>query len=284
MFTSNTTKTIYISLIAIFLLCMSWGFFIEPNMLVVNRQSISIPNLPEEYKNMKVLVIGDVHTGSPFIDEKKLEKIVKISNKEKPDLFLLLGDYVIEGVVGGKFVDPSITTKYLSRVKAPRGHIAILGNHDWWYNGYKTKQALEKSGIRVLENESVNIARNNEKPLWIAGLADNIERIPDIYKSIKNVNSKDTVILLTHEPDFFGDFANNIPYQVKLVLSGHVHGGQVRLPFIGAIITPSSYGNRYSKEFIVENGKQMFVTSGIGTSILPVRFLCPPEIVVITLN
>ena len=94
---------------------------------------------------------------------------------------------------------------------------------------------------------------------------------------------KGNIIVLTHEPDIFTGLHNSNE-RIQLILAGHTHGGQIRLPFIGGIIVPSSYGNKYSKGYIKENGKQMFVTSGIGTSILPVRFLCPPEIILITLK
>jgi uncharacterized protein len=280
MFTSNTTKTIYISLIAILLLCMSWGFFIEPNMLLVNRVNLKIPNWPESRRGYKILFIGDLHTGSPFNHENKVKSLVKLANKENVDIVLSAGDYVICRVVEGKFIPTKITAKILSEIKSKQGFITVLGNHDWWKDGFRTKKELEENGFIVLENEAVNIANKNEKPIWITGLADNNERIVDIKKTLKQVKPEEPVIMLTHEPDIFPQ----LPNLVSLTLAGHTHGGQIRLPFIGGIFTASIYGNKYAKGYIAENSKQMFVTSGIGTSILPVRFLCPPEIVVLTLN
>lgn len=260
------------------LLLAIWGFLVEPNMLVINRQNIKIKNLPKEYIGMKVLVLGDIHAGSPHIDEKKLDKIVELSNKEKPDLVLLLGDFERE-IHLGKFIPTEVVARKFVNIKNSRGIISVLGNHEWWNDGEESKKGLIKHGITFLENQSLNIAKNGEAPLWIAGLADATTRKIDINSALKPIKDEETVIMLSHTPDTFP----NIPKSVDLTLAGHVHGGQIRLPFIGAIIVPSQYGNRYSKGHIVEDGKQLFVTSGIGTSILPVRFLCPPEIVVLTL-
>ena len=273
-------KLFKIILIFLILLVPFWAIFIEPNMLLVNRVKMTIPNWPENKKGYKILFIGDLHTGSPFNYEDKIERIVKIANKENVDLVLSAGDYVIYGVVGGKFIPTEVTAKILSQIKSKRGFITVLGNHDWWKGGFKAKKSLEENGFIVLENQAINIARKNEKPIWIAGLADSTERIVDIDKTLKQVKSGEPVIILTHEPDTFPQ----IPNSVSLTLAGHTHGGQIRLPFIGSMYTASIYGDKYAKGYIVEKGKRLFVTTGVGTSILPVRFLCPPEIVILELK
>lgn len=249
-------------------------------MLLVNRVKLNIRNWPENRKGFKILFIGDLHTGSPFNHEDKIERIVKLANKENVDIVLSIGDYVINRVVGGEFISAAITAKILSKIKSKQGLITILGNHDWWKDGFKIKKELEENGFIVLENQAINIAHKDKKPIWIAGLADNSERIVDINKALKPVKPGDPVIMLIHEPDIF----TQIPKSVSLTLAGHTHGGQVRLPFIGAIFTASIYGNRYAKGYIVENDKHMLVTTGVGTSILPIRFLCSPEIVILEIN
>ena len=133
---------------------------------------------------------------------------------------------------------------------------------------------LTKNGIKVLANSNIKVNING-KDLYIAGVEDKTTRTPDIYKTLDL--TQNPVILLTHSPDVFP----KVPEKVNLTLSGHVHGGQVRLPLIGALIVPSDYGNKYSQGLINEKGKQMIVTKGIGNSILNVRFNCIPEIVVI---
>lgn len=277
---NKVTKNTFIFIIFLFIFCLIWSFLIEPNMLIINRQSIKITNLPKEYKGIKLLVLSDIHAGSPYIDKKKVDKIVELSNKENPDLILLLGDYEIENVLGGKFIPTKVVSKKIAKIKAPRGIISILGNHEWWNDGEESKKSLLNHNITFLENNSINIAKDGEPHFWIAGLADATTRKVDIDSTLKGIKSDDTVIMLSHTPDTFPD----TPKSVDLTLAGHTHGGQVRLPIFGGIIVPSKYGNKYSKGYILEDGKQMFVTSGIGTSILPIRFLCPPEIVVLTLT
>jgi len=249
-------------------------------MLFVNRIRLDILNWPENMKGYKILFIGDLHAGSPFNNEDKIRRIVKLANKENVDIVLSAGDFVIYRVAGGKFIPAEVTAGILSKIKSKQGFITVLGNHDWWKNGYKIRKALEKNGFIVLENNAINIAKKGEKPVWIAGLADSTERHVDINKALKQVKRGEPVIMLSHEPDIFPQ----IPKSVSLTLAGHTHGSQIRLPFIGAIFTASKYGNKYAKGYITENGKRMFVTKGVGTSILPVRFLCPPEIVIFELN
>jgi len=273
-------KMLKISLICSILFIPIWAIFIEPNMLLINRIKLDLPNWPKNKKNFKVLFISDLHTGSPFNNIDKLKRIVKLSNKENPDIVLLGGDYVIYGVIGGKFIPTEIVAKILSKINSKHGFITVLGNHDWWKDGDKSRKSLEKYGFIVLENESINIANKNERPIWIAGLADSTERVVDIGKTLKQVKFGEPVIMLTHEPDIFPQ----IPDAVSLTLAGHTHGGQVRLPFIGSIFTASIYGDKYAKGYIVENGKRLFVTTGVGTSILPIRFLCPPEIVILEIK
>lgn len=255
------------------------GFIIEPDQIKVSRINLKVPNLHKEFDGLKVAVLADLHVGSPHIDLKKLEKIVEQTNKEKPDVIVLLGDYVIQGVLGGKFVTPQEISKKLAGLKAPCGVIAILGNHDWWGYGDEIMVSFEDAGIKVLENDAIGINYKGQK-LWIGCLADLTTRFPDLNKTLEKVKDNENVILLTHNPDVFPE----VPEKVNLTLAGHVHGGQIKLPFIGSLIVPSKYGQRYARGHIVENGRHMFVSRGIGTSILPVRFNAEPEIVILTLK
>ncbi|MGH9551722.1 MAG: metallophosphoesterase [Terriglobales bacterium] len=161
----------------------------------------------------------------------------------------------------------------LSRLHAQDGVFAILGNHDWWFNGEKMREFFAHEKIRVLENESVQLKFNN-KTFYVAGLADFWTRKADIPKALADVPSDQPVILMSHNPDVFPQV---LP-RVSLTVAGHTHGGQVSLPLVGALIVPSEYGNRYAQHEVIEDGKHMFVATGIGTSVLPIRFLLPPEI------
>ena len=275
-------KGIRIALLLLVLLivsCLVWGFFIEPNRLVVNQQSIQIDNWPKELGGLRIALIADLHTGGWFIDENKLRLIVDRTNQLNPDLVVLLGDYVAPNSWHSRRVEPEITAGVLKDLRAPLGVYAVLGNHDWWYNGAKVRRAFEQNGIPVLEDEVVEI-RWRDKSFWLAGLADLWTRPQQIDETIAKAPSGSTMIALTHNPDIFPRLPPNVP----LLLAAHTHGGQVSIPLIGTPIVPSRFGSKYTAGHVFENGHHMFVTTGVGTSILPVRFRVPPEIVVLTVK
>ena len=255
-----------------------WVFVIEPSSLTVHKETLHIPNWSQEHQGMKVAVLSDLHIGSPFAALDKLKRVVDQTNAEKPDIVVILGDFVITSVIGGKFVEPEPIAEVLKGLSAPLGVFAILGNHDWWYNGQRVTAALSQIGIVVLNNEARRVEYNG-KPFWIDGVADKSSRKPDIDGSLEKVPTDEGVIIITHSPDIFPD----IPSRVSLTLAGHTHGGQVNIPFIGRPVVPSRFGQRYAAGHIVEDGRHLFVTTGIGTSIFPVRFRVPPEVVILTL-
>jgi hypothetical protein len=270
-------------IIATFLLCLVsllvWSFFIEPNRLIVKEETLRLPVWPKELSNMRIAVISDVHAGSPFINAEKLRQVVVKVNQTNPDLILIAGDFVIQDVVGGHFVEPEIIAGELKGLRARYGVYAVLGNHDWWYDGMRVRRALESAGIRVLENEVTRIQKDGQS-LWLAGLADFWTRPQKIDETIRQVSDTGPIIALTHNPDIFPD----IPSRVVLTIAGHTHGGQVNLPLIGRPKVPSMFGQRYAAGHIEENQRHLFVTTGIGTSLIPVRLCVPPEIVVLTLK
>lgn len=260
--------------------CLVWGFFIEPNRLLVKHSTIQVNSWPSSLTGLKVALIGDVHTDNRFIDEQKLRRIVELTNAEQPDLIVLLGDYIQGGQRENSHrVEPEVTAAVLKELRAPLGVYAILGNHDWWYNGQKVRKAFEDAGIPVLENE-VSEVKWRGQSIWLAGLADLWTRPQRIQETVAKVPAGSPMIALTHNPDIFPQ----LPAQVPLLLAAHTHGGQVNLPLIGTPIVPSKYGPKYTAGHIIENGHHMFVTTGIGTSIIRVRFRVPPEIVILTIT
>lgn len=258
---------------------VTWGVFIEPGRLVIRSEVIQIDNWPKELDGLRLAVISDIHTGGPFIDEKKLRLIVQRTNETNPELIVLLGDYMSGNSWHGHRVEPEVTAAALRNFRAPLGVYSVLGNHDWWYNGRKCRRAFEDVGIHVLENEVAEV-KWREHSFWLVGLADLWTRPQRIDETIAKVPSGSTTIALTHNPDIFP----NVPQSVPLLLAGHTHGGQVNLPFIGTPVVPSNFGSKYTRGHIFENGHHLFVTTGIGISILPVRFRVPPEIVVLTIR
>ena len=272
-------KSLLFILISGFVLFVARGFFIEPNQLIVKKQTLELPNWPKKDDNFKIAIIADLHAGAPFINTAKIEKIVNLTNKEKPDIIFLLGDYVAYRVIGARLLEPEITANMLKNLKAPYGIIAVLGNHDWRYNGKKVWKAFESAHIKVLENNAVKIKIKNGY-LWIGGLADLETRYPDIYTTMKDMNDSNPIIILSHHPDMF----RFVPQKVSLTISGHTHCGQVFLPFLGRPVIPSNFGQLYAIGHIEENNRNLFVSCGIGTSDIPVRFRVKPEINILTIK
>jgi predicted MPP superfamily phosphohydrolase len=277
--TRRLIRAVAWALLLLTVTCLIWGVFIEPNRLIVRQQTIQIDNWPKELSGLRIAVVGDVHTGAPFINEQKLKRIVELTNQQNPDLIVLLGDYMSPNSWHSHRVEPEVTAAGLKDLKAPLGVYTILGNHDWWYNGEKVRRAFEENGIKVLEEEVAEI-RWNDKSFWLAGLADLMTRRQHVDETIAKAPAGSTVIALAHNPDIFP----RLPQTVPLLLAAHTHGGQVNIPLIGTPIVPSRFGSKYTAGHVFENGHHMFVTTGIGTSILPVRFRVPPEIVILTLN
>ena len=256
-----------------------WTFFIEPDRLVVREERIALPDWPHGLSGLRVTLISDLHVGAPFIDLEKLRRLVETVNAQRPDLVLMAGDFVIQDVVGGRFVAPEDFAAELGKLKARHGVYAVLGNHDWWLDGERVRRALESAGVRVLENEAARVEVNGSG-LWVAGLSDLWTRRPDVAGTLGQVSDAGAVIALTHNPDLF----IQLPPRVSLTVAGHTHGGQVNLPLLGRLVVPSDYKQRFAAGHVVEQGRHLFVTTGVGTSIIPARFRVPPEIVVLTLT
>jgi len=253
-----------------------WSVAVEPDRLVVHRIVVPVRGLPPGIDGFRIVALSDVHAGAPHVGREKLRQIADTVNALDPDVVVFLGDLVIHGVVGGRFMEPGVAAGELGRIGAAK--IAVLGNHDWRLNGRRVGRALEAAGFRVLDNDLASVERNGGR-LWFAGLADLKTRRPDIGGTLAGVPRGDPVVVLSHSPDVFPD----VPARVVLTLAGHTHGGQVRLPLFGPLVVPSKFGARYAAGLIEEQGRRLFVTSGIGTSIVPVRLGVPPEIAEITL-
>lgn len=249
----------------IFILCHT--IFIEPNLINITYYKINDKNL----KGLRALSIADIHPRPN--QEKRVAEIVDKANSLEPDLIFLLGDYVAE-YNPEQSLPIEITAKHLSQLHGNLGTYAVLGNHDWWQNETKIKNELKKNYITVFENQSIHIITDNQN-FYIAGLDDIETGNPDINKALGK--TKEPTILLTHNPDIFP----KIPETVSLTLSGHTHGGQIVIPGIGPLVVPSNYGKKYAYGLKEENHKKIVISKGLGTSILPIRFNCAPEIVVI---
>lgn len=253
----------------------AWGFWIEPRSLGVTRIDIASPAWPSSAPEMRIALLSDIHAAGPHDLPPRCAQVVERANAETPDLILLLGDYVDMRRVKTAFVAPEVIAPVLGRLRAPHGVYAVLGNHDWRIGGLRMARALAAAGIETLDNEVRRLQH-----CWLVGVGDASIGADRLAATLAQVTDHAPALVMTHSPDVFPE----VPERIALSVAGHTHGGQVRLPLVGALHVPSRYGRRYAYGHMIERGRHLFVSRGVGQSTLPVRFLCPPEIVVITLR
>ncbi|MGD9786311.1 MAG: metallophosphoesterase [Hyphomicrobiaceae bacterium] len=282
--------------------------FAEPFRLVVTRYTIAPNGWPAGLR-LRIAVIADLHVCEPWMGLERVRRIVARTNALSPDLVLLPGDFAPSHRMTklSRHVPHEAWAKELARIDAPLGRHAVLGNHDWWEDvavqrrrkgPTRAGEALKAAGIPVYENDAVRLEKDG-LPFWIAGLGDqwafwprpeNYERfkrrgkidyegVHDLGSTLAKVTDDAPVILMAHEPDIFPQ----VPGRVSLTVSGHTHGGQVNLAGYTPVV-PSRFGRRYVYGHIVEGGRDLVVSAGLGVSGMPIRFGVPPEIVVIELS
>ncbi len=275
-----------------------YGFAVEPLWrLEVTRYTVAPTRWPKALK-LSIAVIADLHAGGPAMPLARIEAIVDATNALGADAIVLLGDFSASHKFKTRVVAPRDWAQLLGGLKAPLGVHAVLGNHDWWDDLAAQRRlsgpvigrrVLEGVGIPVYENSVVRLAKNDHR-FWLAGLGDqlafirgrrpggrrNFRGVDDLAGTLSQVTDEAPVILLAHEPDIFP----RVPDRVALTLSGHTHGGQVRL-FGYSPMVPSRFGNRFAYGHIVEEERHLVVSGGLGCSILPVRLGVPPEIVLV---
>lgn len=277
-----------------------YAFGIEPMYrLSVTRYAITPPDWPSGLR-LKIALLADLHACEPTMPAARIEEIVSVTSGLGADAVLLLGDYETNQRFMQRALMPDEWAPILGQLKAPLGVHAILGNHDYWDDPeaqasrrrpVRGRVALEKAGVPVYENDVVRLEKDGQG-FWLAGLADQIayiagerdgrmvfEGLDDLDGTLSKISDDAPVILMAHEPDIFPE----VPGRVALTVSGHTHGGQVRL-FGWSPIVPSAYGNRYAYGHVVENDRNLVVSGGLGCSMLPVRFGVPPEIVMLELG
>jgi predicted MPP superfamily phosphohydrolase len=264
--------------------------------LELTPYAVSPPSWPDGL-NLKIAVIADIHACEPWMSAERIAGIVGLANAQKPDLTVLLGDFVGAHHFITGYVAPGAWAAELARLEAPLGVYAVLGNHDWWSaalpsdppdNSQSIRKALSGARIPVLENQALRLSQNG-KPFWLVGLGDQIavrrgrydvRGVDDLAGALRPINDDAPAILLAHEPFIFP----RVPNRVALTLCGHTHGGQVYIPLIGTPFAPTAHGKPYIYGLYNEGPRQLVVSGGLGESFAPVRFLRPPEVVSVTVT
>lgn len=236
----------------------------EANSLSIERVKIILPRLPKKLDGFRVLHLSDTHH-SPFTDLKHISRAVAVANQLEPDLVALTGDYVSHET---KYIAP--VAKVLGELRAKHGVFACLGNHDHWTDAEAMTRQLEKNKIRVLVNEGFRFEANGAT-FWLAGVDDHMVGKTDLPVALKGSFPDEFKLLLAHNPVIF---RRAVRARVDLTLSGHTHGGQIRVrDNEQRLIRGRKTAGLHQK-----NDSQIYITRGIGTVVLPVRFQCPPEI------
>jgi len=266
-----------------------YAFGFEPRFrLVVTEWDLATPKW-RHARPLRIVILADIHACEPWMPLGRIRSIVADANALGGDIILLLGDFTA-GL--GRFKTGPVPARdwgsALAELDAPLGVHAIPGNHDWWTNIAEVKDALAAAGIDVYQNRAQRLG--GATPFWLAGTDSLVaHRLPghgnffgedDLPATLAQIADDEPAILMAHEPDLFVD----VPDRFAVTLSGHTHGGQVRLPFLGRPVVPSAFGQRFAYGHVREEGRDLIVSAGLGCSILPVRFGVPPEITVVTLR
>lgn len=248
---------------------------IERFWLEVRWVDVTMENLPQDLSGIRIVQFSDVHLGF-YYSTQNLHELVNQINELKPDVICFTGDLLDSAKAIGSIGE---VTQELARLKAAYGKFAVLGNHDYRTGADLIEENVRSGGFQVLVNEAQAIDYQGAR-LHLVGVDDVLHGHPDLSIALRNVPEKEPTILLVHEPDYA---VTSSKHPIQLQLSGHSHGGQVRLPFGGPILT-STLGKTYNAGLYRLGRLTIYTNRGIGTTILPVRFFSRPEISVITLR
>ncbi len=257
----------------------AYARYVEPRILITEQVAVRSPRISAPLDGVRIGVLSDFHLGNG-VDEARMEQAVAQLNALKPDIVLLGGDYIHRWGLGAK------AAHALRELFAPLGVFAVLGNHDYWNGPRQLVQAFNEQfaqasfPFKLMRNESFQLNINGT-PLHIVGVDDVTLHKHNFAKAVQGLPKHEAAILLVHEPDIADEAAAAHPFALQV--SGHSHGGQVRIPFVHPWWTPT-WARKYIYGLMTVNEMPLYVTRGIGMSWMPMRFLCPPEVTLITLR
>jgi uncharacterized protein len=257
------------------------GIFLEPNRPRIVRQDFFLPRWPQRLDGFTIALLSDFHY-DPYFSIHPLDATIPMVNRLRPDLIVLAGDFVSMPLVGNTrkgALAAEPCARLLRQMTAPHGLWAILGNHDDGTDPKHVTRALQAENIQVLSNQSEPIERDGAR-IWLAGVNDVLGGSADLAKTLRLVPVGEAVILLVHEPDF-ADAAARFP--IDLQLSGHSHGGQIRVPLLPPLYLPPM-ARKYALGTYRVGSLALYTTAGLGTIGVPMRLNCPPEITMLTLR
>ncbi|MFL6844899.1 MAG: metallophosphoesterase [Allosphingosinicella sp.] len=252
------------------------GYWSATSDPVVRTTRIALPDWPSGARPLRVLLVSDIHVVGPDMPPSRVARLVEQMNALKPDLMLLAGDFASDRKLATRRYSLSEAIRPLAALHAPLGRYAVLGNHDHWRDAAQARRALSAAGIRLLDNDAVEVG-----PLALGGLDDPFTRHQILERTIARMRAlPGAKLLLSHSPDPFAD----LPADVSLMLAGHTHCGQIVLPWIGPLATASDYGDRFLCGIVRERGRTLVVGAGLGTSLVPLRIGARPDMWLIELG
>lgn len=273
-------RILFKTLLIIFVAAMmTWSFVIEPNFLLESEEvEMKVEKFPESLGELRVLLFADMHMGMFPNDYYRFEKIVEAANALNPDIIFLLGDFFNGGQFYSK-MNVSDCANFLKRLKSKYGIYGIYGNHDSYADPILATHAMKKAGVKILCDSSV-LVKTPKGNFYVAGIMDPRTMPYSIPRALENVPEGAPCVLLSHSPRIYFE----IPQSVSVTFAGHTHGGQIHFPFFGPITANSGLGLDFAEGRVNKNGSEIYITSGVGTSRLPARFLCPPKLTLVKLS
>ena len=249
-----------------------YAAWLEPQWIAAESVELKLRRLPPALDGFRIVQLTDLHFDTT--PEDTLVSAVEAANRLDADVVVLTGDYVTSSLAGF-----DRCAREVGRLRAKQGVIGVLGNHDWWSGEDVVTDALAAQGVSILINQPAPIERDGAR-LWIVGVDSLWEQHADIERALHGVPAGEAKVLLVHEPDF-ADVARQYPIDVQL--SGHTHGGQVRLPFVGPLRLPR-HGRKYPIGLRRAGALQVYTSRGVGMAPPAVRFNCRPEVTLFTLQ